>query len=120
MPLHFVKCNCETTPWCAKETEAGLRGKPCSLEMLVWGLDVEVLQISHAFLGDFILSFSVLHLWLCGKIIGFIKKSFISTQYFRSYSVCEVMSSVMASSEAPHTNLTMQPGKENKFIRSMH
>lgn len=66
--------------------------KPRSLEMLLWGLDVEVLQMSHAFLGDFILSFSVLHLQLCGKIIGFRKKSFISPQYFGGYSVCPVVS----------------------------
>lgn len=63
--------------------------------------------MSHAFLGYFILSFSVLHLWLYGKIIGFIKKSFISTQYFGGYSVCQVVSSVMASSEAPHRNITI-------------
>lgn len=61
----------------------------------------------HAFLGDFILSRSVLHLRLCGKIIGLRKKSFISTQYFGGYSMCQLVSSVVASSEALHPNITM-------------
>lgn len=37
MPLHLVKCNCETTPWCAKQTEAMLSGD-AFMGLRCWGV----------------------------------------------------------------------------------